>query len=654
MLVAEDVGTVVAGRYRLVRLLGEGGMGSAWQAVDERLRRDVAIKQLRLPPGLRPEARDQLVARVEREAQAAGGLRHRGIITVYDQITDEQGLPWIVMELIAGGSLNQVVSEGGRLSPEWVARIGAEVASALAAAHAAGIVHRDVKPANILLEGDRVVLTDFGIATLEGDATLTPTGVMIGTPAYMAPEQIDGKEATAASDMWSLGATLYTAAEGRPPFSAPTTAALLMAVSRGKPAPMAHSGPLQPLLRDLMSKNPAARPTAARAASALSTLLDRPDASTASVRGRTKPAETLPPTRQQTQVPPRAPRVTRRRVLLGLGAAGVLAAAPTAYFLTRGTGPDWSAPAVLDADFPGHNAGIISLVFGSGGKTMVSASWEDVVRWWDVFDGKAVGRPFTTGEGGDHPPKTLLSPDGELLAAAGRIPGTASTGDKNTLRLWNTTTRQAVGDLTLEDTGDYARCMAFSAGGERLAVFHNYDFVIRVYNTATRERLVGFPRQGNNADTLAYSPDDKLLASASEVGDVNELQLWDIGSRAPIDPPFRHPHRIVTLAFNPSGDILASSGDDVTVSLWDPGTSTPIAKLPKRHIASIRTMAFTPDGSVLATGGSDGVWLWDMTTRQPLGTLLKHSSLVTALAFHPAGDILAIGGSDGKIRLWQA
>ncbi|MBB6475301.1 serine/threonine protein kinase [Sphaerisporangium rubeum] len=648
---AEDVGTVVAGRYRLVRLLGEGGMGSAWQAVDERLRRDVAIKQLRLPHGIRSEARGQLVARVEREAQAAGRLRHPGIITVHDLLTDERGLPWIVMELVAGASLDQIVEEGGRLSPEWTARIGAQVASALAAAHAAGIVHRDVKPANILLEGDRVVLTDFGIASLEGDTTLTPTGLMIGTPAYMAPEQIDGAAATAASDMWALGATLYKAVEGRPPFEAPTPAALLMSVNRGKPAPMTHAGPLHPLLRALLSKNPASRPTAATAAASLTELTTPAEPTRPIRRDRTgEPARTLPPVRRPAQPLMRRPVVTRRRVLLGLGAAAVLTAVPTTYLLTRRTGPDWSTPAPLAADFPGHSSTITSLVFTSDGKTMISASADDVVRWWNVLDGKPVGRPFTTGAG--PTPKLLLSPQGTVLAVNGVIPATSDTSEKHSLRLW-TPDRRLIGDLTLEDSGDYARRMAFSADGKRLAVFHNYDFQLRVYDTATRERLIGFPRKGNDADALAYSPDGKLLASASRLGDVSELQLWDISSATPIDPPVKHPSLITALAFDPKGRVLVSGDDDSIVSLWDPATVTAITKLPRRHAAPVQAIAFTPDGSVLATGATGVVCLWDMTSRRLIGNPLPHPGTVSSLMFHPNGDLLATGGTDGKIRLWQ-
>ncbi|MFC6086222.1 WD40 repeat domain-containing serine/threonine protein kinase [Sphaerisporangium aureirubrum] len=641
MLVAEDVGTVVAGRYRLVRLLGEGGMGSAWQAVDERLRRNVAIKQLRMPPGMRQEARDQLVARVEREAQAAGGLRHRGIITVYDQITDERGLPWIVMELISGRSLNELVDEGGRLSLEWVARIGAEVASALAAAHAAGIVHRDVKPANILLEGDRVVLTDFGIASLEGDTTLTPTGVVIGTPAYMAPEQIDGKEATAASDMWSLGATLYTAAEGRPPFSGPTTAALLMAVSRGKPAPMVHAGALQPLLRELMSKNPDARPTASRAATALL----RPAAAPTRPQTR-RPTRSTRPAREPLRMPP----LTRRRLLIGLG-AGLVGAVPVAYFLTRDGTPSWDAPTSLGPALPGHGEEILTLGFGSDGATLVSASGDDVVRWWKADTRAPIGRPLTTGAGSLF--SMVLSHDATCMAVAGN----EGTGDAAAykLRLWDMTTRKAKGEISLQDPGDYPRQMVFSADGKTLAVFHHYDFQIRLYDTATLKQLAEFARKGNDADGMAMSRDGKMIATSSEVGNASELQLWDVTTRVPVEPALKYPRRTFALGYSPDGMLLAAGDANGTVSLWDPNTSTLIGSLPRRHAGSINTLAFSRDGAVLATGGADKkVWLWDVSSRRSFAKAIEQSDGITALAFNPGGTVLAVGAADGKVQLWRS
>ncbi|MBE4740733.1 protein kinase domain-containing protein [Streptomyces caniscabiei] len=271
----EHEGTVpvVDTRYRLERRLGAGGQGEAWLAYDVRLRRRVVLKLCTIPEGVSAEERQRLIARAEREARAAGKLKHPGIVTVHDQFSDRFGLPWIVMEHVDGRSLREVLDKGP-LHVTEAARIGEQIATALAAAHAAGVVHRDIKPANILLEDGRAVIADFGIATMAGEITLTPTGTVIGTPQYMSPERILGGPASSASDMWSLGATLYRAVEGRAPFTGDSDPQLILAVSRGVPEPMRTTGALQSLIGHLMRFEPAERPAAAVAAASMREIVE--------------------------------------------------------------------------------------------------------------------------------------------------------------------------------------------------------------------------------------------------------------------------------------------------------------------------------------------------------------------------------------------
>ena len=250
---------LVAERYRLTSLIGSGGMGRVWLARDEVLRRDVAVKEVILPEGMSFEERDELFQRTLREARAAGRLSHPNVAAIYD-VVQAQGRPWIVMELIRSRSLYDTIKEDGPVSPRRAAEIGLAVLAALRAAHNAGVWHRDVKPGNVLLAEDgRVVLTDFGLATFEGDGTVTRAGVILGSAQYIAPERARAGAFGPESDMWSLGATLYAAVEGRSPYARDTPMATLTALATAPPDPPRRAGPLRQVLIGLLRKNPRLR-----------------------------------------------------------------------------------------------------------------------------------------------------------------------------------------------------------------------------------------------------------------------------------------------------------------------------------------------------------------------------------------------------------
>ncbi|MFJ8584229.1 serine/threonine-protein kinase [Streptomyces sp. NPDC093595] len=262
---------LIAGRYRVVRQLGRGGMGVVWRALDEVLGREVAVKELRTYTDSSGHELADLRLRMQREARAAARVRHPGVIAVHD-VADHQGRPVIVMELVDGPSLDDVLAERGVLDPREAAAIGAEVLEALGAAHAVGVLHRDVKPGNVLLDRTgRVVLTDFGIAAMDdpgdGSAThLTRSGEIVGSLDYLAPERAQGQDPGPASDVWALGATLYAAVEGASPFRRTSTWSTLTAiVAEPLPEPR-RAGPLGPVLQQLMHKDPAQRPDALTAA----------------------------------------------------------------------------------------------------------------------------------------------------------------------------------------------------------------------------------------------------------------------------------------------------------------------------------------------------------------------------------------------------
>ncbi|MEU5880268.1 serine/threonine-protein kinase [Spirillospora sp. NPDC047279] len=261
---SQSGGLVLATRYRLVSELGSGANGTVWRGHDELLDRAVAIKELRLPEDLSEDDRVVFYRRTLREARAPAQLRSPAIVEVYDVVI-EQGRPWIVMELIEAPSLEQLVERSGPISPAQAAHIGKQLLSALSVAHKAGIVHRDLKPSNVLLDGDRVVLTDFGLAYSSGSVSLTKTGHFMGSPAYVAPEVAAGEKATPQSDLWSLGATLYAAVEGRPPFERENVMATLSALANEGLATPQNAGALTSVITGLLEKTPTRRLTHARA-----------------------------------------------------------------------------------------------------------------------------------------------------------------------------------------------------------------------------------------------------------------------------------------------------------------------------------------------------------------------------------------------------
>ncbi|BCL22482.1 serine/threonine protein kinase [Streptomyces tuirus] len=258
-------GLLVAGRYRLAESIGNGGMGRVWRAHDEVLHRSVAIKELTAALYVSESEQAILLARTRAEARAAARINHSAVVTVHD-VLEHDGRPWIVMELVEGRSLADAVKEDGRVEPREAARIGLWVLRALRAAHTAGVLHRDIKPGNVLLGRDgRVLLTDFGIAQIEGDTTITRTGEVVGSVDYLAPERVRGHDPGPSSDLWALGATLYTAVEGRSPFRRTTPLTTMQAVVEEEAAELQHAGPLTPVIISLLRKDPNTRPNASEA-----------------------------------------------------------------------------------------------------------------------------------------------------------------------------------------------------------------------------------------------------------------------------------------------------------------------------------------------------------------------------------------------------
>ncbi|MFD3436028.1 serine/threonine-protein kinase [Streptomyces sp. NPDC058685] len=331
----DSEGRLLAGRYRLGGVLGRGGMGTVWRAVDETLGRTVAVKELRFPTSIDDEEKRRLITRTLREAKAIARIRNNSAVTVYD-VVDEDDRPWIVMELVEGKSLAEAVREDGTLTPRRAAEVGLAILDVLRSAHREGILHRDVKPSNVLISEDgRVVLTDFGIAQVEGDPSITSTGMLVGAPSYISPERARGHKPGPAADLWSLGGLLYASVEGSPPYDKGSAIATLTAVMTEPLDPPKNAGPLEEVIYGLLAKDPAQRLDDAGARALLTKVLNTPELPEAPVvpeppQDATR-ALSLPPVPPPPTAKPKDPAAERvRGALRSVRNAAAAAATPEA------------------------------------------------------------------------------------------------------------------------------------------------------------------------------------------------------------------------------------------------------------------------------------------------------------------------------------
>ncbi|WP_344836041.1 serine/threonine-protein kinase [Actinocorallia longicatena] len=615
-------GDLVNGRYRLVEVIGTGGMGRVWRALDEMLDREVAVKEVLLPPGLVGEQREQVNKRSVREARSAARLSHPGIITVHD-IVMHQDAPMIVMEYVPGPSLAEAVEAGGRMSVARVVEIGLIMAGAVKEAHALGVVHRDLKPQNVLLAPGRVIITDFGIARLVGDATLTRSGAIMGTPAYMAPEQAHSPVATPEGDIWSLGATLYSAVEGRPPFPGTNYIEVLTALITSEPQPARHAGPLGDVLARVLIKDPDARPGVDELIGLLSAVPVTDSSAAPSPAGAfPMPSESIAP--------------------------GLLHPGPRTDPPDPGTPPRQSSPA------PG-GFGAPDPRFGTPQPLPPHPSFPP--------QGPPQPHPsFPPGPQGITPRPSLTSHDAlpaarprtwrrrdlallaGLAALSAAVPAAVNLSREPEKKLL---TGPAPIPSYLSGLTSGVRALAFSPDGSRLVSAGGDGLVW--WNTATRARTA-IASGPNQTTSLAFSPDGKTIAAGGTDGTVWLIDATSHQKRAVLT---QHKGPVRSVAFSPGGEVLASGADDDTIWLWDPATGKETAPL-KGHKDDVHGVAFSPDGKTLASGAFDRtVRIWNVGDRREEHSFTDHRAGVTGVAFSSDGKTVASSSEDQTVRVWD-
>jgi DNA-binding beta-propeller fold protein YncE len=671
------------GPYRLVGRLGAGGMGEVFLAETPGGRK-VAVKLINR--GQAPNARFR--ERFAREVEAArrvGGF-HTAQLVDADPQADP---PWMVTAYIGGPSLEDAVGAGGPLPPDRVRALGAGLAEGLAAIHACGLVHRDLKPGNVILAADGPRIIDFGIArVLDASAPITLTGAVIGTMAYMSPEQIRGEVAGPASDVFSLGSVLTFAATGQPPFGSDSALSVMFRVVNEPPDLAAvGDGALREVVAACLAKAPAGRPAVRAVMAALSRPGPAPaPAVTGPERAAVPPHGTVPPA----GAPPsrversRAERARRsRRRAAGLIAAAAVGAVVVAVVLVvslvpgstpqagAGHRPSGAASAGSTAttrDRPGTgetSAGRTTLVrdltlhhdpadvgendisFSANGALLADTGPDGLAYVWDVATG-TLARALTTPSGSVAIP--AFSPDGTLLASSA---GGAAFHDVD---LWDVATGQRVTTLINPPEPIGVDALAFSPDGKFLAVGDGAH--VCIWDLATRTLTVNLTTSGTLVDTMAFSPDDALLATSTITGGdgANPVQLWDVTTGELVATPLAglvavEKYDVHSLVFSPDGKLLTASGGG-GIYFWSVATRSITATIPPPGGGTL-PLVYSPDGALLAAadwGSSDRAYIWDAATRTRVYTFTDPGGYpVSDVAFSPDGKLLAFADRVGEV-----
>ncbi|RFU41455.1 hypothetical protein DZF91_11840 [Actinomadura logoneensis] len=612
------------GPYRLEERLGAGGMGEVFLGVSPGGRR-VAVKLIRAE--FAADARFR--ARFAREIEAArkvGGFHTAQVVDA----DAEAASPWMATAFVPGPSLRQVVLRQGPLPPHEVRRLGAGLAEGLAAIHGSGLVHRDLKPGNVVMAPDGPRIIDFGIARAADATSLTSAGAVVGTFSFMSPEQVCAEETGPPGDVFSLGCLLTYAATGHGPFDAPTIPAIVHRITDGPPTLDGLTGDLREIVAACLRKDPAARPT-------VPDLIER-------LTAPEPPRPPALPTAPDSEPVPGG--VSRRGVLIGGAAAAVAAAVgvPAAVLLwpDGGTGsalPETPLAVPVPTVLPNTAVDMLQLAYGANGGRLTGAAFDQIWHW-DLATGKGSS---TTFQFDDWTRPQTLSADGRIAAGATR---------NGPFTIRDALTGKAIGGLP---SGTRPRTVALGPDG-RLLAYLGDDGALHIWDVAAKRIVKSEPAPAGGADTgsrLLFSRDGRDVLRLDQ-GRTTRTRVTGkpvAGAPAAVPSPAAE-IGVPVAAVSPDGSTLAlAAGSDSTISLGPPDGS-PVRTL-EGHTGRVTAVAFSPDGRVLASGGEDGtVRLWHVPTGRPVAAVHGDPRKVECVAFAPDGRSFASGGASGVTKLW--